>query len=91
MSEIIAGAGISDIFFMGLIGFMGGMGTFHPVKPSMVFFTFHSSLFTFHSERSEACLTGIRRGHSDHSSGQGSSNIDCRTDNTKRILEKILS
>ena len=27
---------------MCLIGFMGGMGTFHPVKPSMVFFTFHS-------------------------------------------------
>ena len=63
MSEIIAGAGISDIFYiMGLtmvtclIGFMGILGFMGTITLSsrnqsprrMVFFTFHFSLFTFH-------------------------------------------
>ena len=62
MSEIIAGAGISDIFYMGFIGFMGFMG---PITLSNR--PWYFSLFTLSEAKSLSqehihYLVGIRHG-----------------------------
>ena len=57
MSEIIAGAGISDIFYYGLNRFYGGYGNLSPSQTvhgilHFSLFTLHSSLFTLSEAKS---------------------------------------